>query len=122
MSLSEVEGAGVADAGFAGFAAFNAPDAEEFFALLLEAASTDFTFFAGTTRIIPTPILKDCSNSPGSIFPSFARYLKIGSTGQDARSISALTPLGRTRGKFPGMPPPVIWARAEAQPRETILF
>src|SRR6266480_2224849 len=44
-------------------------------------ASTDFTFFGGTRRIIPTPILKDCSNSPVSILPSLARYLKIAATG-----------------------------------------
>src|SRR5213079_3154576 len=118
----KIKRAGVADAGFAGFAALDAADAEKFFAVLLQVGFTDFTFFPGTTRIIPTPMLKDCSNSPVSIFPSLARYLKIGSTGQDARSISAFTPLGSTRGKFPGMPPPVMCARAETQPRATMFF
>src|SRR5438876_12326922 len=77
----------------------------------LRSASTDFTNFGGTTRIIPTPKLKDCNNSSVSIFPSLARYLKIAGTGQEAKSISALTPLGSTRGKFPGMPPPVMCAK-----------
>ena len=46
-----------------------------------------------------------------SIFPSVARNLKMGGTGQDARSIWAFTPAGRTRGKLPGIPPPVMCAR-----------
>jgi hypothetical protein len=43
-------------------------------------------------------------------------YLKIGSTGQEARSISAFTPAGSTRGKLPGIPPPVMCASAETHP------
>src|SRR6266480_3267339 len=46
----------------------------------------------------------------------------IAGTGQDARSISAFTPLGSTRGRFPGMPPPVMCARAETQPRATMFL
>jgi len=98
------------------------PMRKNFSRRFFKSASTDFTFFGGTTRIIPTPILKDCSNSPLSIFPSLARYLKIAGTGQDARSISAFTPLGSTRGRFPGMPLPVMCARAETQPRATMFF
>src|SRR6266699_1700702 len=98
------------------------PMRKNFSRRFLRSASTDFTFFGGTTRIIPTPRLKDCSNSSVSIVPSLARYLKIAGTGQAARSISALTPLGSTRGKFPGMPPPVMCARAETQPRAMMFF
>src|SRR5881227_2511186 len=79
------------------------PMRKNFSRRFLRSASTDFTNFGGTTRIIPTPKLKDCNNSSVSIFPSLARYLKIAGTGQEAKSISALTPLGSTRGKFPGM-------------------
>src|SRR5205823_4055629 len=61
------------------------PMRKNFSRCFFRSASTDFTFFGGTTRIIPTPILKDFSNSPASIFPSLARYLKIEGTGHDAR-------------------------------------
>src|ERR1700674_5334206 len=87
-----------------------------------KSASTDFIYFGGTTRIIPTPKLKDFNYSSFPIFPTPARYLKIGGTGQEARSIFARTPEGSTRGRFPGIPPPVICASAETQPRATIFF
>src|SRR5947208_971498 len=96
------------------------PMRQNFSRRFLRSASTDFTNFGGTTRIIPTLILKDCSNSSVSIFPSLARYLKIAGTAQEAKSISALTPLGRTRGTFPGMPPPLPCASAQTQPFATV--
>src|ERR1700730_7195148 len=88
----------------------------------LRSASTDRTFCGGTTRIMPPPTLSECNSSFVSIFPTLARYLKIAGTGHEARSISARTPEGSTRGKFPGMPPPVMCARAETQPRAKIFF
>src|SRR5271156_1735636 len=51
------------------------------------SASTDLTLAGGTMRIMPTPMLKDCRSSLVSILPSAARNLKMGGTGQEARSI-----------------------------------
>src|SRR5205823_5300165 len=54
------------------------PMRKNFSRCFFRSASTDFTFFGGTTRIIPTPILKDFSNSPASIFPGIvARALNL---------------------------------------------
>lgn len=81
-------------AGFAGIASFDAADAEEFLAAAFEVGFDGFNVGGGTTRIMPMPMLKDCSNSLVSIFPSTARNLKMGGTGQEARSICAFTPGG----------------------------
>ena len=67
--LLEVRGAGVDQAGFAGVAAFDAADAEEFFAAALQVGFDGFHVgAAGTIRIMPTPMLKDCSKFVGIDF------------------------------------------------------
>ena len=47
---------------------------------------------------------------------------KIGSTGQEPSSITAWVLRGSTRGRLPGMPPPVMCAMPEDQPWATIFL
>jgi len=76
ISLGQIEGAGVGDAGFGGVAAFDAADVEEFLARRFRSASTLAMCAGGTTRIMPTPRLKDSSRpSVVHALPDFAVFI-----------------------------------------------
>ena len=55
-------------------------------------------------------MLKTRYISSRSTWPWFWMNLKIVGTSQEARSISALTTFGSTRGMLSWNPPPVMWA------------
>src|SRR5438105_11080936 len=67
---------------------------------------------APATKISPRPMLKTRSISSSEMPPRSCRTAKIGGTGQAPQLSSTETLSGRTRGRLPGMPPPVMWAMA----------
>src|ERR687891_1354380 len=71
---------------------------------------------AGTTAQYPMPRLKTrrCSSS-GT--PCSSSHAYTGGRSQLPASRTAPSPAGRTRGRLPGMPPPVTWASARTSRR-----
>ena len=65
-----------------------------------------------TTAISPTPRLKTRAISSSSISPRRWISRKIRGTSQLPRSTTASQPVGSTRLRLPGMPPPVMCAIA----------
>jgi hypothetical protein len=71
---------------------------------------------AATQAIMPTPQLKVRSISARSMLPASRSQRNTGGGVQLRRSITALVPGGRERGRFSVMPPPVMCARAWTPP------
>ena len=65
-------------------------------------------FFAGTTKIIPTPRLKVRRQSSSGTEPMRRSISKSGGTCQEPVSMDAASPLGSTRGRLSVTPPPVM--------------
>ena len=78
----------------------------------VKAAATASARSACATTIMPMPQLKVRSISRSATLPVCASHLNTGSTGTRARSISAPSPFGSTRGMFSVKPPPVMCASA----------
>ncbi len=67
---------------------------------------------SGTTASMPSPRLNTRTISSSATPPASATTAKMRGSGHDPRRISAPRPSGRTRLRFPGIPPPVTWAKA----------
>ena len=65
------------------------------------------------------PMLKVRIISSSETWPNARRCSKMGSTGQEPISICAPVALGKMRGRFSVMPPPVMWAMPAVNPAAT---
>src|SRR5208337_2823451 len=74
---------------------------------------------AGMAAISPTPMLNVRIISSCVTWPSARRCSKRSGTGQEPISTCAPVFLGRMRGKFSVMPPPVMWAMPVVTPAVT---
>ena len=71
-----------------------------------------FTASFFTTAIMPMPMLKESHISASGMAPRRCISRIMGGTVQEAVFTTAAVFLGSTRGRLPGMPEPVMWARA----------
>src|SRR5690606_37280606 len=67
---------------------------------------------AATTAIIPYPMFSVWNISMSEMPPCSCTARNSAGGVQLPRSTRACNPSGTTRSRFPGMPPPVMWARA----------
>ena len=116
------QSSGEHDLRFARIAAANLPDA-----IVLFAAALQFGFYGAMIfeRHDKDHAHAHVERAEQIVALEFAERGEVGKNGRHgprAQFDFRRAPRGSTRGKFPVMPPPVMCAIAESQPRATVVF
>ncbi len=109
-------------AGFAGIASFDAADAEEFLAAAFEVGFDGFNVGGGHDEDHADAHVERLQQFVSFDFSEHCEKFEDGWNGPGGEIDLRFYTRGRTRGKLPGIPPPVMCASAETQPRAMIFL